>query len=108
MQAGRAGCARHLNDFWRATRTQSGLCGLTEEVEALLGAGQGSEAPPLRKREQDGTAPLSFAQQRLWFLDQFEPGSSAYNMPFALRLTGQLEVAALERTLSEVCRRHEV
>jgi hypothetical protein len=49
----------------------------------------------------------SFAQQRLWFLDSFEPHSSAYNMPAALRLTGALNVDALERTRTEVSRRHE-
>ena len=51
--------------------------------------------------------PLSFAQQRLWFFDQLEPGSSAYNIPVAVRLNGRLDVDALERTLSEIVRRHE-
>src|SRR5690242_6756282 len=52
--------------------------------------------------------PLSFAQQRLWFLHLLDPQSAAYNMPFALRLSGQLDIAALERTLNEIVRRHEV
>jgi len=52
--------------------------------------------------------PLSFAQQRLWFLHQLDPQSPAYNMPFALRLLGQLDIPALERTLNEIIRRHEV
>src|ERR1041385_248326 len=52
--------------------------------------------------------PLSFAQQRLWFLHQLDPQSPAYNMPFALRLWGQLDIPALERTLNEIIRRHEV
>src|SRR5262245_51875416 len=52
--------------------------------------------------------PLSFAQQRLWFLHLLDPQSSAYNMPFALRLSGQLDVPALERALNEIVRRHEV
>src|SRR6185369_11640533 len=52
--------------------------------------------------------PLSFAQQRLWFLHLIDPQSSAYNMPFALRLLGRLDIPALERTLNEIVRRHEV
>jgi len=52
--------------------------------------------------------PLSFAQQRLWFLDQLEPNRSLYNVPAAIRLRGRLNVAALQQTLDEVVRRHEI
>jgi amino acid adenylation domain-containing protein len=52
--------------------------------------------------------PLSFAQQRLWFLNQLEPNSAAYNMPGAVRLQGQLDITALEKTFNEIIRRHEV
>ncbi|HEU4323903.1 MAG TPA: condensation domain-containing protein, partial [Roseiflexaceae bacterium] len=51
--------------------------------------------------------PLSFAQERLWFLDQLEPGGSIYNIPSALRLTGQLDEAAFERSLNAIVERHE-
>ncbi|MCH8282830.1 MAG: hypothetical protein IIC96_19375, partial [Chloroflexi bacterium] len=51
--------------------------------------------------------PTSFAQQRLWFLDQLEPGSAAYNVPLAIRLSGSLNMIALEQSLNEIVRRHE-
>lgn len=52
--------------------------------------------------------PMSFAQQRLWFLDQLDPGTSAYNLFTGYRLSGPLDISALERSLSEIVRRHEV
>jgi amino acid adenylation domain-containing protein len=52
--------------------------------------------------------PLSFAQQRLWFLQQMNPQSPAYNMPVASRLLGKLDVKALAQTLNEIAQRHEV
>src|SRR5438876_2816314 len=52
--------------------------------------------------------PLSFAQQRLWFLDQLDPESAAYHVPFALRLAGALDVGALGRALRALVQRHEV
>ena len=50
----------------------------------------------------------SFAQQRLWFLDQLIPGNALYNVPTVIRLTGRLNLAALEQTFNEIVRRHEV
>ncbi|WP_309890874.1 non-ribosomal peptide synthetase/type I polyketide synthase [Archangium sp.] len=71
-----------------------------------------SPAPPKRPASitrvpRDGALPLSSAQQRLWYLDRLEPGNVAYNNPSALRLSGRLDVDALERALNEVVRRHE-
>src|SRR4026209_114970 len=70
---------------------------------------EGVDAPgqSLSRAPRDGPLPLSFAQQRLWFLDQLEPGSPLYNIPAAVRLTGHLNISALEQTFAEVLRRHE-
>jgi len=57
---------------------------------------------------RDERLALSYAQQRLWFIDQLEPDSALYNMPTALMLRGALNLAAIEQSLSEVVRRHEV
>jgi amino acid adenylation domain-containing protein len=81
---------------------------LAAEIERAIRVGGALEAPPLVRVSRQGDLPLSFAQQRLWFLDQLEPGSSAYNMPSAFRLHGALNVAALEWSLKEEVRRHEV
>ncbi|MGJ5629727.1 non-ribosomal peptide synthase/polyketide synthase [Nostoc sp. CALU 1950] len=64
-------------------------------------------APPILRRAENVNLPLSYAQQRLWFLDQFEPNSASYNIPFGLRLVGTLNVAALEQSLIEIIYRHE-
>ncbi len=58
--------------------------------------------------EQRNQPPLSYAQERLWFLGQFDPGSAFYNMSGAIRLHGELDVAVLQRALKEIVRRHEV
>src|SRR5262249_51910659 len=81
---------------------------LAEEVDRRRGASEAPLAPPLRPVPRDGELPLSFAQQRLWFLDQWQPGIPLYNIPAAVRLTGPLNTAALERSLREIVRRHEV
>ena len=63
--------------------------------------GQGGERRRCRRGARRARAPLSFAQQRLWFLDQiWSPEARAYNMPFGLRLKGELDVGALEREAS--------
>ena len=64
--------------------------------------------PPIQRVPRDGPLPLSFAQQRLWFLDQLEPNSPVYNGPLAVRLSGVLHVKLLEDALNEIVRRHEI
>ena len=83
------------------------LAALANEVETALRSSHLLETPPIRAIERTGNLPLSFAQQRLWFIDQLEPGSGSYNIGAAVRLTGALDAAALERALGEVVRRHE-
>src|SRR5690349_478473 len=61
----------------------------------------------LPRRKDSQSTPLSFAQERLWFLDRLEPGSSAYNLPTSVRLRGQLNIEALERSLNAIMARHE-
>ena len=65
-------------------------------------------ASPLRPIAHTSPLPLSFAQQRLWFLDQLEPNSAAYNIPLAMRLSGPLNPSALEHSLNAIVQRHEV
>ncbi|MEJ6479888.1 non-ribosomal peptide synthase/polyketide synthase [Nostoc punctiforme UO1] len=64
-------------------------------------------APPILPRAENAQLALSYAQQRLWFLDQFEPNSPFYNMSIALRLAGTVEVAALEQSFQQIIHRHE-
>jgi non-ribosomal peptide synthetase component F/thioesterase domain-containing protein/acyl carrier protein len=67
-----------------------------------------SSRPLLVAIKRNGTAPLSFAQQRFWLLNQFEPNSSVNNMPVVLHLKGQLNIAAWGQSLTELVRRHEI
>ena len=80
------------------------LSGLAKAVEA---AGMVPGTPPLVPRPREGAPPLSFAQERLWFLDRLEGASQAYNIPVAVRLSGTLDARALEAALDEIVRRHE-
>ncbi|WP_298909530.1 amino acid adenylation domain-containing protein [uncultured Nostoc sp.] len=63
---------------------------------------------PLLPTSRNAKLPLSFAQQRLWFLDQLTPGSSVYNISGAVEIQGLLNVAALEKSLNEIIQRHEI
>ena len=85
------------------------VAGLARQLDAAEreGPGRRNEGPSLVPVPRTGELPLSFAQQRLWFLDQLEPGSPFYNIPVAVRLSGALEVASLRASLEEVVRRHE-
>jgi amino acid adenylation domain-containing protein len=80
------------------------------ELAVALAARQGEGAGvwgPVARRAAGSTLPLSFAQRRLWFLDQLEPGNPAYNVPAAVLLTGPLDRSAFAASLEEVVARHE-
>ena len=78
-------------------------------IELLTRIGDGgSVQTPITRLENRERVPLSFAQQRLWFIDQLEGGSAQYNMPAALRLRGRLDVEAMQRALDTVVERHEI
>ncbi|RKH59280.1 non-ribosomal peptide synthetase, partial [Corallococcus interemptor] len=80
------------------------IAALAEKVQR---ASTGTRLPPLTRTRTDGPQPLSFAQQRLWFLDQLAPDDASYNLPVALRLLGRLDVEALRRAFEALVVRHE-
>ncbi|HVR95935.1 MAG TPA: condensation domain-containing protein, partial [Thermoanaerobaculia bacterium] len=83
------------------------VAALAAEVDALR-LGEAAAAPPIVPVPRDGPLPLSFAQERLWFLDRLRPGEATYNVPIALELDGELDAGALAGSLDEIVRRHEV
>ncbi|TCP58032.1 non-ribosomal peptide synthase protein (TIGR01720 family)/amino acid adenylation domain-containing protein [Tumebacillus sp. BK434] len=85
---------------------------LSDAKQALLDKMMRAKKPAetkqgIPKRPDSGPAPLSFAQQRLWFLDQLDPGNTLYNIPYALRLRGVLHTEALQLAVQEIALRHE-
>src|SRR6185503_4004957 len=96
----------------RSLFEQPTIGGLAETVEETLRAraGMPSRVDKMERAQREGNLmPLSFAQQRLWFLDKFEKDSSFYNLPATVRIHGAtLNVSALEKSLREVTQRHEI
>jgi amino acid adenylation domain-containing protein len=80
---------------------------LAGSITAVRGESAGDLMPPLVPVERAGNVPLSFAQQRLWFLHQLEQDSIVYNIPAAVRFRGRLNVEALRQSINELVRRHE-
>ncbi|WP_432420865.1 amino acid adenylation domain-containing protein, partial [Nocardia brasiliensis] len=80
------------------------VAGLAERLEPLKGAEDRRALAPMERPEH---IPLSLAQQRMWFLNQFDPASAANNIPFAIRLTGALDIGALQAAITDVIERHE-
>ena len=85
------------------------IAGLSSVKRALLERRrQQASAPAIRPRPDGNSAPLSFAQQRLWLIYQLDPASHLYNVPRAVRIRGKLNFDALEQNLNQIVSRHEV
>ena len=80
---------------------------LARRLEALQREKRGVTLPALTRQPRGDSVPLSYAQERLWFLEQLESLGATYNQPVTLRFEGPLDVGAIERALNEVIRRHE-
>ena len=80
---------------------------LASSIGQLQQQNQGLDIPPILPQSEGTELSLSYAQQRLWFLDQLEPNSALYNIPLALRLEGTINISALEQSLQTIIERHE-
>ncbi|HEX2207503.1 MAG TPA: amino acid adenylation domain-containing protein, partial [Longimicrobium sp.] len=90
----------------RAVFEHATLAELAAEIDRLRAAGTAA-LPALERVDRERALPLSFAQQRMWIVDRLEPGTAQYNMPVALRFSGELDGPALARSIGELIRRHE-
>jgi amino acid adenylation domain-containing protein len=84
------------------------LASMAAAIESSLEAGSRVHEKPIKPRRNRERAPLSHGQRQLWLVDQLQPGNPAYNLSFAVRLTGALNIQAVRRSLNELIRRHEV
>jgi amino acid adenylation domain-containing protein/non-ribosomal peptide synthase protein (TIGR01720 family) len=84
------------------------VAALARQIKAVRGVHPVLTLPIEAVHREEGDLPLSFAQQRLWFLDQLQPGNAAYNMPFAVRLAGRMNVGALRESFKQIVQRHEI
>ncbi|HEV2736692.1 MAG TPA: condensation domain-containing protein, partial [Longimicrobiaceae bacterium] len=83
------------------------VAGLAARVERARRDGADDAPPPIGPADRTGPLPLSFAQERLWLLDQMQPGDGVYTIPVALHLSGELDAEALRAALEEIAGRHE-
>lgn len=84
------------------------IAAIAEEIDRQRGQRQVAARSPIVPVSRNQELPLSFAQQRLWFLEQLDPGGASYTIPTAFRLSGDLDVNALRRSITEIVRRHEI
>ncbi|HUI10515.1 MAG TPA: condensation domain-containing protein, partial [Bacteroidota bacterium] len=87
---------------------RSGLSASKQDLLARRMAGTGRQAGMISRRERPGPFALSFAQQRLWFIDRMSPGAATYNVPYAYRISGRVDPSNVERALNALALRHEI
>jgi natural product biosynthesis luciferase-like monooxygenase protein/FkbM family methyltransferase len=83
------------------------VAALAAQIDAGMHTSPDQGVPPLRRAPRDTILPLSFAQQRLWFITQLDQHATAYVLPAAIQLRGQLDLSVLQRSFNEIIRRHE-
>ena len=92
----------------RSMLEQPTIAALTEMIHVAQSEESDGRATPINKADRNLPIPLSYGQQRLWFLDSLEPGSPSYNINSAVRLEGDVDITALDKSINEIIRRHEV
>src|SRR5262245_1065318 len=90
------------------TWIEADISSMTKNIDVKTEIMQPLVSSKVQPVSRNGELPLSFGQQRLWFLDQLAPGNPFYNVAAVVYMTGLLNVEALEKALNEVTRRHEV
>jgi amino acid adenylation domain-containing protein len=93
-----------LCSFWEATELEA----FVERIELIAKNNRVLVQRPIRPRSEIGPLPLSLAQERLWFVEQFQPGTAAYNSFFCARINGEINPDILEQSFAELVSRHEV
>ena len=86
----------------------AGWLKVAEEVERLKSVSSLFTDVKITKRDADKVIPLSFAQERLWFLDQLQPNNPFYNIPETYRIRGNIDLSILEKCINDIIKRHEI
>ncbi|HVG20491.1 MAG TPA: amino acid adenylation domain-containing protein, partial [Blastocatellia bacterium] len=99
--------AFHIELPLRALFESPTIAGLAKRIEEAMKGASSAQAPPIGRAPRDSDLPPSFAQLRLWIIDQFDPGSPLYNIYAAVGLSGALNTPALEKSIGEILKRYE-
>jgi amino acid adenylation domain-containing protein len=96
-----------LDDRIRTLFENPTVAALAEKAQSMHQGSSGLDVPEITPALRRSEYPLSFAQERLWYIDQMEPGTAAYNVPRILKLRGAFNLEAFTRAVEEVMRRHD-